>query len=302
MINHHPFVSVIVPVYNDPGGIKQCLKAVQEQTYPSDRYEVFAVDNGSTDKTQKMIKEFDDVHLLIEDEVQGSYAARNRGIEKATGDVLAFTDADCTPAPEWMNAGVETLQRENADLSAGRVIFTSSPVPSAAEQFDARANMQNDKGVTKGYAKTANLFVRAPVVDEIGPFPEQLRSGGDVYWTRKATDAGFKLAYAGSAVIEHPAREFRELLRKQYRVGKGHVDLWRIEGRNPLYVMGRGLISYPQKVVDFLFGSSDDEVTGDTGDKEESAISPSVIAVAVACVLVMNLGRIVALITGGRSS
>ena len=183
------FVSVIIPVYNDPEGIRRCLSALEEQTYPETKFEILAVDNGSTDETPSVIEEFS-ATLLVEDEVQGSYAARNAGIEHAEGDVLAFTDADCTPDPEWVEQGVETLNREDADMAAGRIVFEYTDEKSAAERYDASMNMRNDESVREGVAKTGNLFVRRRVVERVGVFPEQLRSGGDVFWTNRRQTPG----------------------------------------------------------------------------------------------------------------
>jgi len=110
----HPLVSVIIPVYNDPDGIRRCFEALRKQSYPTERFEILAVDNGSTDDTRAVIQDalagVPNGYLLVEDEIQGSYAARNAGIERATGEVLAFTDADCTPAPTWIESGVKTLR------------------------------------------------------------------------------------------------------------------------------------------------------------------------------------------------
>lgn len=300
-MSESPFVSVIVPVYNDPEGIRECLESLTAQTYPEDRYEVIVVDNDSTDNTPDVIREFP-VQLEFEREIQGSYAARNTGIAAADGEILAFTDADCDPHLTWIEEGVARLIETDADLAAGQVSFSLSNDPSAAARFDDRANIRNDKGVIEGYAKTANLFVRSTVIDDIGTFPCELQSGGDVYWTRTATERGFTLVYAAGAIVEHPPREFRELLTKQYRVGKGHVDLWRLEGRNPISVLMSGLVAYPQKVVGFLFA---DETTHDnalesvqTSDRPagDGGTTIGFLFVAVACVVAMNMGRVVMLV------
>ncbi len=139
-----PFVSVIIPVYNEPDNIRSSLSSIVDQTYPETRYEVLVVDNGSTDETRTVVREFP-VQLLVEDEVQGSYAARNRGIERATGEILAFTDADCVPEQEWLWSGVSKMHQADAELVAGRIRFNFSSEKTAAERFDAMAHLRNDK-------------------------------------------------------------------------------------------------------------------------------------------------------------
>jgi glycosyltransferase involved in cell wall biosynthesis len=216
---------VIVPVHNDAARVGRCLEGLRAQTYPADRYEVLVVDNRSTDGTTAVVRAYP-VTLLREDRVQGSYAARNRGLEAARGEILAFTDSDCVPAPDWLAAGVAALGRTGADLAGGAVRFECSAKPTGAEIFDATHNMQIERNVRDGVAKTANLFVRARVFAEIGRFPDGVRSGGDVTWTRRATRSGLALVYAPDAVVMHPARRLRELLRKQYRVGRGQPAIW----------------------------------------------------------------------------
>ena len=296
MTEHRPFVSVIVPVYNDPTGIRQCLEALCDQTYPADRYEVVVVDNGSTDTTRDIIREFDDVELLIEDEIQGSYAARNRGIRNARGQVLAFTDADCTPEPDWIAAGVDTLERKSADLVGGRVVFEFTAAKTAAERFDASVNMRNDQSVKKGAAKTANVFVRQKVVDDIGEFPSHLPSGGDVHWTESATDAGYKLVYGEDVVVNHPSRRLVELLQKQYRVGIGQIQIWQLNERPAAWIMLVGLLRFPAKVVRFLFdNSSTDEGASEIPSDRDLEKGITVTLIAGLCVVAMNVGRLVGL-------
>lgn len=290
-----PFVSVIVPVYNDPTGISRCLDALRSQTYSNDQFEVLVVDNGSTDDTREAIQEFD-VKLLIEDEVQGSYAARNRGIENAAGSVLAFTDADCTPDPNWIEAGVETLQAEDADLVGGRVVFEFSEQKTAAERFDASVNMRNDKSVRDGVAKTANVFVRRTVVDDVGLFPSHLPSGGDVHWTQTATDSGYRLVYGEQAIVHHPSRGLAELLRKQYRVGTGQIQIWRLHEQSAAWILLVGAVTFPMKVGRFLLDTDDTEQT-DQEIPPDRGIEKDVNVAAVAglCIVMMNLGRIAGL-------
>jgi len=106
-----PFVSVIIPVYNDPERLKTCLQALEEQTYPQSSYEVIVVDNGSDESIEPIVTEFNQAKAGYEPH-PGSYAARNKGLSLARGEVIAFTDADCIPALDW----IETLCSDSIDI------------------------------------------------------------------------------------------------------------------------------------------------------------------------------------------
>ena len=103
----HPFVTVIVPLYNDSELLRYCLSSLCLQTYPQERYEVIVVDNGSDENIQPLIKEFSDIKFFKE-ERPGSYSARNSGILHANGEILAFTDSDCNPSRDWIEKGVKS--------------------------------------------------------------------------------------------------------------------------------------------------------------------------------------------------
>jgi hypothetical protein len=226
-----PMVSVIIPVLNDPDGIRRCIDALRRQSYPEDRYELIVVDNGSTDSTPDVAAELG-ARLFRETTKKGSYAARNTGLENADGEILAFTDADCTPSRCWIEEGVRPMNEDGADLVGGRVRFRLARHPTGAEVWDSVTNMQIDENIrTRGVAKTANLFAGQHVFDEIGDFPDDMTSGGDVAWTERATGHGFKLVYAPLAEVEHPARRLASLIAKQYRVGTGQAALMEREGQ-----------------------------------------------------------------------
>lgn len=296
----YPFVSVIIPVHNDPGGVEANLFALQKQTYPGDQFEVIVVDNDSSDHTPEVVRQFD-ARLCFETEHQSSYAARNAGIQVANGEFLAFTDADCVPAPDWLENSVATLVKTEADILAGRVEFQFTSSPTASERYDALVNMRNDRSVKDGIGKTANLVVRKSVLDSIGPFPEQLRSGGDVHWTSNATQSGFELVYESRAVVLHPSRQLTSLLRKQYRVGRGQIQMWRLENKSIIKILLLGLLVFPLKVLQFT-NRSDESTPGDRGadvdiPKDRQVINdPWVKFVAGFCMVSMSVGRLVELI------
>jgi len=90
--------SVIIPVFNGRRTLPACLAALQNQTHPPK--EIIVVDDGSTDGTAALAAQFN--VTVIRQTNQGPAAARNYGAQNAGGDILLFTDADCTPTPNWV--------------------------------------------------------------------------------------------------------------------------------------------------------------------------------------------------------
>lgn len=217
-----PKVSVIAPVYNDEKRVGLLIESLLKQDYPKDLYEVIIVDNGSKDQSKEIIQKHP-VIFLEENDVQSSYAARNKGIAKAQGEILAFIDSDCVADPQWIKQGVEAIQSRNVDLAAGKVDFIFSPEKSAAEIYDSMTSMRNELYVSgQGASTTANVFVKAKLFKDFGPFPP-VKSGGDIQWTSARTKGGCRITFAEKAIVHHPTRNLRELLKKALRVGKGSV-------------------------------------------------------------------------------
>jgi len=88
-----PLVSIIIPTYNRAGFLKEAIKSVLAQTYKN--IEVIVVDDGSTDNTPKLVKQFTDKRIIyLRQENKGASSARNKGIESARGNYIAFLDSD----------------------------------------------------------------------------------------------------------------------------------------------------------------------------------------------------------------
>jgi glycosyltransferase involved in cell wall biosynthesis len=159
------FVSVLNPVYNDSDAHRCCLHSLREQTYPADRFEVIVVDNGSTkDDPQAVLSEFPGYRFYIETKI-GSYAARNKGISLAKGEVYAFIDSDCIASERWLEEGVRTL-RHNPDcgLVGGQVeIFVKDTKhPTSVELYERVSGFRNKQYIEKLHAcATCNMFVWA---------------------------------------------------------------------------------------------------------------------------------------------
>ncbi len=219
------FVSVIIPVYNDAARLKLCLEALTAQHYSN--FEVIVVDNGSTDQEVERVCRGFDVTFVTEHKV-GSYAARNRGVALAKGGVLAFTDADCIPEPQWLTQGVKRLREPDCGLVAGRIrVFAQDPKrPTTVELYEvALAFPQQTHVENSHYGATANVFTTKAVFADVGLFNERLKSGGDKEWGQRVAAAGYSVVYAHEACIHHPARRtFAELHKKARRTVGGLRD------------------------------------------------------------------------------
>lgn len=227
---------MIIPVYNSPEQLRECLVALAEQSFPRDRFEVIVVDNGSPE-SHRPIVEAQPGCIYLEERQPGSYAARNRGLLAARGEILAFTDADCLPQPNWLFEGNRALaEHAECGFVGGRVeIFpVNSERPTAVELYDMAMGLRQDSNVDRWhFAATANMFTRRSIMDRVGPFNSTLKSSGDLDWGQRATAAGALGHYEESAVVRHPARDsLAAIIRQQRRHAGGHFDRRKSESRS----------------------------------------------------------------------
>lgn len=229
-MNHFfSYVSVIVPVYNNRDQLKICLDALASQTYPQDQYEIIVVDNNSDQDIKGIVSQFQKAILTYEKK-RGSYAARNKGISMAKGEILAFTDSDCIPHKSWLESGVSTLlSTPNCGLVGGKIemFFQIPEKPNAIEIYDSMKNLQQKMYIEKHhYGATANIFTFKKIFDIVGYFDATLKSGGDCEWGRRVFSAGYIMLYADHCRVAHPARNsWKTLAKKTVRVLEGCYDL-----------------------------------------------------------------------------
>ena len=240
-VAYSPFISVIVPVYNDAEPLRVLLGALAEQDYPHDRFECVVIDNGS----QEPIRVHDDfpfaVRVLREDR-PGSYAARNRGIRAARGDVLAFTDADCIPRPDWLSRAAARLQTAaRPAIVGGKVEVFSARLASASvfEQHSLVNDLDQARYVSVyHFAATANLITTRAVFDQVGEFAPTLFSGGDFEWGRRAWAVGVEQVFEEEALVRHPTRTtWRALAARNRRLIGGQYTLRLQAGQGMLAIM-----------------------------------------------------------------
>ncbi|WP_272995638.1 glycosyltransferase family A protein [Paraglaciecola agarilytica] len=220
-------ISVIIPVWNDEKRISFCLDALSEQTIGLDNFEVFVVNNASTDGTAKVLEAYPWITVLYESK-EGSYVARNRAIGLAKGEYLAFTDSDCIPSKSWLQACVNCAsQHSDFGVIAGKVAFfeaLDSHVEQSALDFETLFSMDQKINSQSGVSITANFFVKREVVLSLGGFNASLKSGGDHALSKRIFALGKPVIYCADGVVSHPARNIKELLNKRRRVIGGSWD------------------------------------------------------------------------------
>jgi glycosyltransferase involved in cell wall biosynthesis len=194
-----PAVSVILPARDAAATLGRTLRGLEAQAGAPD-FEVIVVDDGSADATRELARASPAVTEVVEGGGEGPAHARNAGAARATGERLAFLDADCEPAPGWLAAGLHALAQ--ADLVQGQV----RPRPDAeVGPFDKTL------WVTRawGLYESANLFLDRGLFDRLGGFESWLRPrrgielGEDVWLGWRARRAGARTAYAPDALAWH---------------------------------------------------------------------------------------------------
>lgn len=230
-----PRIAVIVPVRDDALRLRTCLTALARQTL-ADR-EVVVVDNGSRDDVAGVVAVFPGVRLVREPQ-RGSYRARNRGLAATSAPLIAFTDADCVPQPDWLERGVELLDaRPDVSVVAGDVdVFPArAGRPNAVEAYEQLTAFPQRHFVARwSFGATANVFTRRSVVEQVGAFDPLLQSGGDAEWGERVAAAGHRVVHSPAPVVRHPARRtVAELRAKFTRITRGIEQLWTSRGEVP---------------------------------------------------------------------
>jgi len=224
-------ISVIIPVYNDPFGLKDTLISLIEQDFPKDLFEIIVADNGSTDGTLSVIENFIDrypklIRIVQEKNIQSSYAARNKGVLEAKGSIIAFVDADMTVEKDWLKKVFESLEKNKSDclicnlevINGGNSIsvlydkMTAFPIKEYVEKLH--------------FTPVGCLTIYKDIFDKLGLFDPNLISGGDREFGNRVYESGYKISFAPETIMKHPARSsLKQLLRKAFRIGRGLKQL-----------------------------------------------------------------------------
>ncbi|TYL38880.1 glycosyltransferase family 2 [Natronococcus pandeyae] len=225
-------LSVVVPVYNDPAGIETTLQSLTDQTRSASDYEVLVVDNGSDDGTRDVVRTYRErypelVSLLVEDEIQSSYAARNEGVRHARGQIIAFVDADMTVDETWAESVVASFREHGWDYMGSEIeTYVDGPESLTALYDRTLGGFPVEFFLEeRNFTVTACLAVRREVFEEVGLFDPRFTSQGDGEFGKRVHAAGFDQHFEPGITMYHPTRTtLSAWLRKQIRIGRGAMQ------------------------------------------------------------------------------
>lgn len=221
-------MTVIIPHFNDAARLRLCLDALAGQTIARERFEVIVVDNGSKTPPVAVVEEYD-FAILEHESRPGSYAARNRGLERARGEIFAFTDADCIPERDWLESAERRLEAQSClGLIAGRIdlFYKDADHPTGAELYEMLTAFPQEHFInTRHFGATANMITSRQTIDRVGPFDASLMSNGDREFGERVHAAGLPCTYADDVCIKHPARHrVHDLVVQNQRIIGGDID------------------------------------------------------------------------------
>ena len=234
--------SVIITAWNAAPTVGRTLAALAAQT-TSEPYEVIVVDNGSEDETAAIVREAPGPVKLLQRSHGLAGEARNTAAAQASGDLLAFTDADCFPEPGWLAAGLRAADG-GADLIQGVVRPEEGR---AMGPFDRSLWVKADDGLYQ----TANLFMPRAFFERLGGFEEVFNDaaarafGEDVWLGWRARRAGARAAFCPDAVIRHAVlpRGAGAYVRERRRLDQFPGLVRRVPELRGSFLFGRAFLS-----------------------------------------------------------
>jgi GT2 family glycosyltransferase len=259
-MGHQPFFSVVVPTYDRPQRLAACLQSLTCLDYRRDGFEVIVVDDGSDVPPEAAVAPFRDridVTLLTQPHA-GPATARNAGAARARGELLAFTDDDCSPAPDWLRALSARFAGCPSHAIGGRTLngLPNNSYSTASQlligYLYAYYNATADQA---GFLASNNLALPAGRFHDIDGFdttyPSSAAEDRDLCdrWLHR----GYRMVYAPEVVVYHAhALTLRSFWRQHFRYGRGafrfhEARARRGEGRIRVEPRAfyQGLLGYP---------------------------------------------------------
>ncbi|OGZ34754.1 MAG: hypothetical protein A2174_02305 [Candidatus Portnoybacteria bacterium RBG_13_41_18] len=218
----YPQVTVLIPIRNVAKYIEECLDALLNQTYPSDRFEVWLLDNYSDDGTLEIVEKYPKNRVrVIQSGVHLPPIKYNKIIPEVKSEIIGFVDGDANVDKYWLEKVVEFIGDSKVAGVSG-VILTQNknklvPRVIGYEIQDRYERMPRE--ITR--VANMNVVYKKSALEKIGGFNESLKTGYDCEIGYRIKDAGYKILYIPEAKVYHNHRDnLGDFFKQQYEYGK----------------------------------------------------------------------------------
>ncbi|MBI2470712.1 MAG: glycosyltransferase [Planctomycetes bacterium] len=197
-------VSIIVPAYNAQKTINQCIEALLTQNYPRGDYEVFVIDDGSTDGTANVVKTYPVKYIYQKN--HGPATARNVGVNEAQGEIILFTDSDCVPSNNWIEEMVKPFEDKEVVAVKGAYKTKQKSMMSrfAQLEFEERFEMLK-KAKSIDMVDTYSAGYRKDIFLQMGGFDPYfpVANNEDTELSYRMSKLGYKMVFNPDAIVYH---------------------------------------------------------------------------------------------------
>lgn len=225
-------ISIIIPARNEQEHIEFCLRALLNQDYNNELYEIIVVDNNSTDNTLEIVRRFGQVRIV--NCLKGPVGrVRNSGAESAQGTILAFIDADCVAPTDW-------LKNINLTVKDGIAVGGGAKLPTPPHDIEKYWLLEGPDGHSLPKELIgASIAITKRDFDEVRGFNELIPSGEDSEFSLriKKNDIAVVISQEFSVIHLGNAKSSIDFIKRQMWHGENYSFSFNMRIKEPIFVL-----------------------------------------------------------------
>jgi glycosyltransferase involved in cell wall biosynthesis len=240
--------AAVICTRNRPDLLRGALESLDEQTLPRDQYEIVVVDNGDGSGGEIACEAGANVVLQVSE--PGLSRARNAGWRAASATWIAFLDDDAVASPDWLEVGLELLERSAAVAAGGPILpfYDERPPEWFRDEYELRTWGDRDRLLLPGETFSAsNLFLARATLDVVGGFDTRLGMRGSRIAVGEETALfgqlwqrpGVRAVYSPRLVVRHRVSRRKTTVGYQLRRSAAAGDAWAVQSGPPRRDVGR---------------------------------------------------------------